>query len=195
MNTFYIVFFGVLLSFFISVKQDQIMNGISPWLLIKSNLLFFLLLAYYVFDWLTSNELYRLRGDTTVVLLLIGIVITMFLGATIVYSVSEGLFKFFLIGVYAVLVPFWDISLYRENIEPKISIRNGVAYLIFFVGIRFIVALYLMMLILSHKFFNCPTFYQQAIILLIAYLSIKIMRYLYLIEIIKQIESTNSSHL
>lgn len=191
-NTFYIVFFGVLFSFFFSVRRSEIISGVPPWFLIKSNILFFLLMAYYIFDWLTSNEVHRLRGNATVGLILIGLAITIFLGTVIVYSLSEGVSEFLILGIYTVLVPFWDIPLYRKIIKPKTSSAKGTVYLVLFIGVRFIVALYLMMLILLHEFFSNPSFYQQVVILIAAYLSIKIIRYLYLIDILAQIENANS---
>lgn len=135
LSSLYPVFFGVTLSNYANYESGKIaFPSLEPSVYITV----FLLIVYYLSDWLKSvHRAGREPDKYNAIFLLFLIMFNLFYCFMILYVINDYTLCLLFVGIYSIVVPWWDLVVWKpsKNIKndkytPGIRLAFGILYLI-----------------------------------------------------------------
>ncbi len=130
LSSLYPIFFGITLSNYVNYESGKIL---FPSLDLPIYITILLLILYYLSDWIKS--VHRAGSEPekyNTVFLLFLIVFNLFYCFMILYIIHDYILVILFIGIYSLLVPWWDLYVWKskDNLLPSIRLGFGILYLI-----------------------------------------------------------------
>jgi hypothetical protein len=182
LNTIYAIFLGLLFTFFFNQNVvDGNVKSVDFLLTSKNWLPVLAISGYYILDWLTANITLDIGSQINHWVLMLLVVLVSYLGGLVIVAFAPRLALYFWFSVYACIVPWWDLWVYRGLAADSGAAmgRKLMTYWIIFV--RLIVGLFMFILaalgyILGHEelFFSHFKYLPP---LLLLYVFFKLVRY------------------
>lgn len=135
LSSLYPVFFGITLSNYANYESEKIT---FPSLDLSVYITIFLLIVYYLLDWLKSvHRAGREPEKYNAIFLLFLIIFNLFYCFMILYAINDYKLCILFVGIYSLVVPWWDLVVWKQSKNtkydiyiPGIRLLFGVIYLI-----------------------------------------------------------------
>jgi len=179
-NTVYAIFLGLLGTFLVSQNLDGAgqLQGVVLQVSDQNWLPVSLMGAYYIFDWLSANVTVGHRGRINHLLLIAVLILISYLGVLVITAFAPSHVFFSLLAPYVLIVPFWDLWLRGSDFAPT---GRGLAIAAIAL-VRIILGVFIGFRVLSFELLSTHSDHAalqgELLILLIAFVLVKILRYL-----------------
>ncbi|MFC2082327.1 hypothetical protein ACFLQT_01205 [Bacteroidota bacterium] len=114
LNLQYGVVFGAIFSLMFSHTTQGTIHGIEFTISESNLLIFFLLLVYFVLDWISANYFKNEYANTPTKIFLWSSAIWI-IGGVIIYINSISILRYFVFSVYVIIIGLYDLFLYSDD--------------------------------------------------------------------------------